>query len=554
MENIPKTSDYVVVGGGLAGCTLASCLRRGNPAVSIVLIESGADSEGHPLTTAPLASFAAHYSDLDYAYSTVPQQHLNNRSCYAAAAKTLAGGSAVNYGAWTRGPALDYEHWAQEVKDQSWSYEGMLPYFKRTETYTKHTGFQAEHHGFDGPIHAVSVSESDPNRKYPLRDTVQKAWSELGIQPHNDMNDGSPLGLSEIVESWRDGKRQRASQVYDLSGVTVLCGQTVQRIVINGTSGQKVASGVELVGGHIISAAREVIVSCGAYRTPQLLMLSGIGNPSDLERHNIPLSVNAPEVGQNFHDHLATSLFWKLQHPERGLSLGTPLWQDPAYQKGLPADFFAFQHVPNELLEEGLRADGEALEKHNLLEPKKCHLESFVVYAPAGATFASMNIPVDGTHITTVVMGMHPTSRGSVTILSKDPLAAPVIDPNYYATEADRVSIRFGIRQALRLMQETLHGKSIEAIEVPPDGYPALTPESTDEELDARVARVGNTFYHVAGTASMGKVVDVQLKVYGIERLRVVDASVIPVPISAHYQAIVYALAEKAADMILQSS
>jgi choline dehydrogenase-like flavoprotein len=553
MDRIPETADYVVVGGGIAGCTLASRLHQANPALSIILIEAGADSEGHPLTTAPLACFAAHYSDLDYAYSTVPQPHLNNRSCYAAAAKALAGGSAINYGVWTRGPALDYEHWAQEVRDSSWSYEGMLPYFKRTETYTRHSGFTAEHHGFEGPIQVVSVSESDPNRKYPLRDTVEKAWSELGIQLHDDMNDGSPLGLSEMVETWRDGKRQRASQVYDLTGVTVICNKIVQRIVISSASGKMIASGVELLGGHIIFAAREVIVSCGAYRTPQLLMLSGIGNSKDLERHDIPLAVDAPEVGQNLHDHLATCLFWKLEHPEHGLSLGTPLWKDPAFQKGLPADFFAFLNVPNEILEKGLRTDSESPENHHLLSPEKCHLESFVVYAPAGAPFASMDIPGDGTHITTVAMGMHPTSRGSVTISSKDPLAAPIIDPNYYSTEADRVSIRFGIRQALRLLQETPHGKSIKATEVPPDGYPALTAESTDEELDARVARVGNTFYHVAGSASMGKVVDTQLKVYGVERLRVVDASVIPVPIAAHYQAIVYAIAEKAADLILRS-
>src|SRR6266550_3827682 len=114
---------------------------------------------------------------------------------------------------------------------------------------------------------------------------------------------------------------------------------------------------------------------------------------------------------------------------------------------------------------------------------------NFVVYAPASAPFASMNIPKDGTHITTVVMGMHPTSRGSGTISSKDPFAAPVIDPNYYSTKADRVSICFGIRQALILLQETPHGKSIEGTEVPPDGYPALSPENTNEVLDASLAR-----------------------------------------------------------------
>jgi choline dehydrogenase-like flavoprotein len=287
-SNIPTAAYFIIVGGGLAGCTLASRLRQKHADLSIILIEAGVDSDGHPLTTAPLASFAAHYSDLDYAYSTIPQPHLNNRKCYAAAAKVLAGGSAINYGAWTRGPSLDFDHWAQKVRDPSWSYEGLLPYLKKIEAYTKSAKVRAEQHGFEGPIHAVSVSDSDPNRKYPLRDTVQKTWSELGVEVHSDLNDGSPLGMSETVENWRDGKRQRASQVYDLSGVTVMCGTTLKRVVINEISRKRTASGVENSSGHTISAAREVIISCGTYRTPQLFMLSGIGNSTDLELHNIP--------------------------------------------------------------------------------------------------------------------------------------------------------------------------------------------------------------------------------------------------------------------------
>ncbi|KAM0255736.1 hypothetical protein ACHAQJ_005490 [Trichoderma viride] len=552
-SNIPTQADYIIIGGGLAGCVLASRLKEANSSLSIVLIEAGKDPTGHPLTTAPLACFAAHYSDLDYAYRTTPQEHLGGRQCYAAAAKALSGGSAINYGTWTRGPAVDFDRWANEVSDSGWSYHGLLPYFKKTERYTLSPRMDPEQHGARGPVHIVSVSSSDPLRKYPLREPLERAWLELGVERVWDANGGESLGLTEIAESWRDGKRQCASQSYSLSGVTVLCSTIVHRVIIEDRSGVKAASAVELLDGWIITTSREIILSCGTYRTPQVLMLSGIGNKEDLARNKIPMIVDCPEVGRNFHDHLAAFLWWKLKHPERGLAMGTPEWRDPAYSKGLPADWIAFQHIPTDILSKALVADGESTDAHDLLKPERCHLETLTCYAPAGAQLAGVSIPIDGTHIATAVLGMTPTSRGTVTISSNDPRAPPEIDPNYYATEADRQSLRYGIRQAFQLLQETESGGSIVENEVPPAGCPILNANSTDAEIDARIRRVGNTFYHAGGTASMGRVVDTQLRLFGIDGLRVVDASVIPIPVAAHYQAIVYAIAEKAADMILQS-
>ncbi|KAI9172816.1 4-pyridoxate dehydrogenase [Paramyrothecium foliicola] len=553
-NTIPTRADYIIIGGGLAGCVLASRLKEGNPSKSIVLIEAGPDPVGHPLTAAPLACFAAHYSDLDYAYTTVPQANLGGRRCYAAAAKALSGGSAINYGTWTRGPAVDFDLWSEVVGDAAWGYQGLLPYFKRTERCTLKGCVNSEQHGIDGPVHLVSVADSDERRKYPLRQPLERAWSELGMKRVHDGNAGAPLGLTELVESWKDGKRQCASQSYDLSGVHIFCSTLVRRVLIENASGKLTARAVELLDGRTILATTEVIVSCGTYRTPQLLMLSGIGNQEHLAHHGIALAVHRPEVGQNFHDHLAMCLWWKIKNSDQGLALGTPVWSDPAYSKGLPADWVAFQQVPSEILRKALRQDGEGVDNHNLLDPKRCHLETVIPYAPAGAQIAGVEIPLDGSCITTAVLDLTPTSRGSISISSSDPQEAPLVDPNYYATEVDRQTLRYGVRQALKLLQATDAGREIVEQEIPPTGYPALGIDSTDDEIDARLRRVGNTFYHAGGSASMGKVVDTRLKVIGVDNLRVVDASIIPIPIAAHYQAIVYAIAEKAADMILQSA
>ncbi|CAH0026134.1 unnamed protein product [Clonostachys rhizophaga] len=550
----PEKADYIVVGGGLAGCVVASRLKQADPSLLVVLIEAGDDQTGHPLTSFPLACFGAHYSDLDYAYQTVPQANLGGRECYAAAAKLLSGGSGINYGTWTRGPAVDFDNWARTVGDDAWSYRGLLPYFRKTEFLETRRSIDQLQHGVDGPIHVVPVSDSDLDRVYPLRGPIEQAWSELGLNKSEALQGGARGSITELVESWRDGKRQCASQVYDLSDVTVLTSTIVRRVIVQESSDIKTVTGVELVDGRVISASKEVILSCGAYRTPQVLLLSGIGAQEELSACGVPQTVDCPEVGRNLHDHFAVCMWWRLKHPENGLALGTPHWDQQTYGKGLPCDWIAWQGVPQDMLRAALEQDGEVTKDHALLQSDQCHLETLIPYAPAGAQIAGVEVPLDGSIITTAVLGMKPTSRGSIKIASDDPERPPVIDLNYYATEADRVSLRYGIRQALRLVNDTSLGRDMIQEEIPPEGFATLNSDSTDAEIDARVKRVGNTFFHAAGSASMGRVVDTQLRVLGVERLRVVDASVIPVPIAAHIQATVYAIAEKAADIIVQSS
>jgi choline dehydrogenase-like flavoprotein len=402
-----QSIDYIVVGGGLGGSVVATRLAEHDTTLIVLVIEAGSDVSNHPLTSEPLAAFQAHFSPLDWAYTTTPQTHLDNRSCYNSAGKGLGGGTAVNYATWTRGPREDYDDWASLVGDKRWSYDGLLPYFKRTEScQDKPTKESADQHGFDGPISNIRISQSNEKRIYPLREPLLRAWKSLGIEYNEDANDGHAQGIAETRENWKNGKRQIASEAYglkNLSNITVKTDTVVRRVLIEDTTNGKKAVGVELANGEQIKARKEVIISCGGYRTPQVLLLSGIGPTDELKRHGITQHKDLP-VGKNFYDHVSVNQFWKLKHPEQGLAVGTPLWSDPAYGFGVPNDFLITTSVPHQSIKSALEKDGNT-KSLSLLEPNRGHLETIIAYAPAGAQIQNTPVPFDGTHIASAVLG-----------------------------------------------------------------------------------------------------------------------------------------------------
>ncbi|KAI1827658.1 GMC oxidoreductase [Xylaria intraflava] len=532
--------DYIIAGGGLAGCVVAHRLKQYKPASRILVIEAGPDVGGNKdiLNFSSLNFIGGQY---DWGYKTVPQKHLDGRQIHVPAGKALGGGSVINGCGWFRGSKADFDSWGEAVQDERWSYAGQLDYFKMTEKW--YNNENAEFHGQNGKLQIESPIAV--GRIYPLADITEKSWIEAGVNklPGNDMNAGANLGFGELNENRLQGARQIAPLVYPLDGITVMTDTLVRNIKLDGSR----AVGVQLEDDTEI-LSKEVILTAGAYRSPQVLMLSGIGPRETLDKHGIETKVESPEVGSNYNDHVMMHLNWKLKDPSQGYALGSsnPLLAKPEFATGTPLSHVACTAIPRDQLEAAIAKDeGHVDPNHYLLKRDWAVMENLVMY------LAVPPLGIDGTHISNALMGMKPTSRGTLTIASKNPRDSPLLDPNYFATEVDRTVWRHSLRKITALMTgDTALGRDVVSGETPFPGFEPLQVDSTDEYLDKRVRAQGISTFHGCGTCAMGKVVDTDLRVKGVEGLRVVDASVIPISIGSHIQAAVYAIAEQAAVII----
>ncbi|KIX03248.1 uncharacterized protein Z518_06800 [Rhinocladiella mackenziei CBS 650.93] len=548
--------EYIIVGGGVAGLTLAARLSKLLPPNEtdnkrVLVLEAGTDPSTTECITNAMGQHMARESQHAYTLDVAANPHLGGRVTQVPVGKALSGSAAINGSAWTRGPKVDYDYWANLVGDDDWSYDKLLPYFKKTEQVIVGEGegqveIDEAHHGYEGTLKAVPMKANWPKRKYPLREPVRKAWEEAGVKYNPDGNNGNQNGLTEMVEVWVQGRRQLPNKILDLSLVDVRDVSTVHRVTFDTTSaGEPVANGVDLVGGEHIAAIKEVIVSAGVYHTPQVLMLSGIGDPAVLEKFGIATVSSNVEVGKNLMDHLAVGLTWKLKHPEQGLAIGSPLFVDPSYFAGWPMDFIEFGPLDDLSQLEPLIKNQE--DKKYLLRPDSSHMEVVSLYAALGKRLAGIDAAMDGSHISTLAVCLTTTSRGSVMVRSAHPEDPPIIDPNFNETETDRFILREALRKASAVFLETETGQSFVSHEVPPEGYATITKHTPDAEIDKRIRDFGYSLDHPMGSCSMGKVVDSHCRVKG---LRVVDASVLPIPVACHIQAATYALAERVADWV----
>jgi len=517
--------DYVIIGGGSAGSVLAARLTQ-DPGTRVLLLEAG-PRDWHPFYAIP-AGFAKMTKGIgSWGWSTVPQQHMNNMKIRFTQAKVLGGGSTINAQIYTRGHPLDYDEWRQSGC-VGWGYEDVLPYFRKAED---NDSFNNRWHGQGGPL-----GVSRPAAPLPICEAYFDAAKAIGIPRNEDLTSETPEGVGYYQLTQRNVMRSSTSKAYlgparNRQNLTVRTGAQVLRIVIeNGC-----AAGVEIAGEGVLFAEREVILCAGAIGSPRLLQLSGIGPADHLRQLGIPVVLDQPGVGSNFHDHLDLFVIAECTGPHTYDRFAKPHLSALA---GLQYLLTRSGPVASSLFETGgfWWADREARSPDI-----QFHLGLGSGIEAGVAAMRQGGVTLNSAYL-------RPRSRGTVRLASADPLAAPLIDPNYWADPYDReMSIR-GLKLAREIMAQAPLRPYVLAERLPgPD-------VRTEEDYFNYACAHAKTDHHPAGTCRMGSdpaaVVDPSLRFNGIEALRVVDASVMPQVVSSNTNAATIMIAEKAADMI----
>lgn len=539
-------ADYVIIGGGTAGLVLAHRLKKKQPDATVIVLEAGRDNSSYEHAQSFAGLFPMQMSPYNHGYGVRSGLAEGNVQNNAIAGKAVGGSATINAGVWYRGPAADYNTWAEIADDPAWRYENMLPFFKLAENLQDPEIGDSHLHSTNGYINVWSARARLPRTRWPLREAQLAAWKEAGIDYVADPNSGEPTGLGEQMDVWHRGQRQFASKFLDLNGVQIMTDATVERVTFDMPKEDLPrATAVDLANGQCIKAKKEIIISAGTYQSPKILMLSGIGDGQTLAHHGIDCIYDNPNVGQNLAEHLLATTVFKLKSPG---AFGASTLASPEYSDGFPADYT--YHGPVDRISEVEAAGGSPEEQKYLSRPGSSNVQICLCYIPFPETSTGTPIIMDGTLVSALVCLVSPTSRGTVSIKSIDPKDPPVIDQNFYSTKADQFVMRQGLRKASHVFVETEAGKSFVQEQLVPEGYKPITSATSDDDIDARVKRYGWSIQHPMGTCAMGSVLDSRCRVKGVEGLRVVDASVMPTPLGTNTQAAVYAIAERVAEWI----
>ena len=531
--------DYVIVGAGTAGCVLANRLTE-DADVSVLLIEAGGKDDYHWIHVPVGYLYCIGNPRTDWLYRTAEEAGLNGRSLAYPRGRVLGGSSSINGMIYMRGQREDYDEWARVTGDASWSWDAVLPVFKRSEDH--HGGANAWH-GAGGPWRVEKQ-----RLKWQVLEAFREAAQQAGIPATDDFNRGDNSGVGYFDVNQKRGIRWNASKAFlrpalARPNLTVVTGAQVRKLTFDG----KRCTGVAYRGGathtrdFIAKARVEVVVASGAVNSPQLLEWSGIGNGARLQRLGIEVVHDLRGVGENLQDHLQLRMAYRVRGV-RTLNTMTAHWWGKAL---IALQYALWRSGPMSMSPSQLGAFAKSSENDaSITRPDLEYHVQPLSLDRFGEPLHRFNA------FTASACHLRPTSRGSIHIQSPDPLAAPMIAPNYLSTEYDRRVAANALRLTRRIVQAPALARYAPEEILPGPQY------RTEEELARAAGDIGTTIFHPVGTCRMGTaddpgaVVDARLRVLGVSGLRVVDASVMPTITSGNTNSPTLMIAERASDMI----